>query len=192
MKEPFHETFYLPTCWQYERTPAGEKNMKLKNLDELFQDELFDIYNGEQQLTKALPKMAENASDPRLAEGFRNHLEETEGQIRRIEKIFKLLNITEQKETCEAMKGLIKEGEELIKNTEEGPVRDAAMITAAQKVEHYEIAAYGSLVALANTLGHMEAASIMAETLEEERATDRKLNELAEGGINQNAMQEAA
>lgn len=166
--------------------------MKLKNLDELFQDELFDIYNGEQQLTKALPKMAENASDPRLAEGFRNHLEETEGQIRRIEKIFKLLNITEQKETCEAMKGLIKEGEELIKNTEEGPVRDAAMITAAQKVEHYEIAAYGSLVALANTLGHMEAASIMAETLEEERATDRKLNELAEGGINQNAMQEAA
>lgn len=166
--------------------------MKLKNLDELFQDELFDIYNGEQQLTKALPKMAENASDPRLAEGFRTHLEETEGQIRRIEKIFKLLNIKEKSETCDAMKGLIKEAEELIKNTEEGPVRDSAMITAAQKVEHYEIAAYGSLVALANTLGHMEAASIMAETLEEERATDRKLNELAEGGINQDAMQEAA
>ncbi len=166
--------------------------MKLKNLDELFQDELFDIYNGEQQLVKALPKMVENASDPRLAEGFRTHLEETEGQVRRIEKIFELLNITEKKETCEAMKGLIKEAEELIKNTEKGPVRDSAMITAAQKVEHYEIAAYGSLVALANTLGHMEAASIMAETLEEERAADRKLNELAEGGINQDAMQEAA
>lgn len=166
--------------------------MKLKNLDELFQDELFDIYSGEQQLTKALPKMAENASDPRLAEGFKTHLEETEGQVRRIEKIFDLLNIKDKKETCEAMKGLIKEAEELIENTEEGPVRDSAMITAAQKVEHYKIAAYGSLVALANTLGYMEAASIMAETLEEERATDRKLNELAEGGINQDAMQEAA
>lgn len=165
---------------------------KMKNLEELFEDELFDIYNGEQQLTKALPKMAENATDPRLAEGFRTHLEETEGQIRRIEKIFELLDIKEKKETCEAMKGLTTEGEQLIKNTEKGPVRDAAMITAAQKVEHYEIAAYGSLVALANTLGHMEAASILAESLEEERATDRKLNELAEGGINQEAMREAA
>ncbi|MCE7887192.1 MAG: ferritin-like domain-containing protein [Alphaproteobacteria bacterium PRO2] len=166
--------------------------MKMKNLEELFEDELFDIYNGEQQLTKALPKMAEKATDPRLAEGFRSHLEETEGQVRRIEKIFELLSIKEKSEKCEAMKGLITEAEELIKNTDEGPVRDAAMITAAQKVEHYEIAAYGSLISLANTLGHMEAASILAETLEEERATDRRLSDLAEGGINREAMQEAA
>lgn len=166
--------------------------MKMKNLEELFRDELFDIYNGEQQLTKALPKMADKATDPRLAEGFRNHLEETEGQVRRIEKIFELLDIKEKSEKCEAMKGLITEAEELIKNTDEGAVRDAAMITAAQKVEHYEIAAYGSLISLANTLGHMEAASILAETLEEERATDRRLSDLAEGGINQEAMQEAA
>lgn len=166
--------------------------MKMKNLEELFEDELFDIYNGEQQLTKALPKMAEKATDLRLAEGFRNHLEETEGQVRRIEKIFDLLDIKEKKEKCEAMKGLITEAEELIKNTAEGPVRDSAMITAAQKVEHYEIAAYGSLISLANTLGHMEAASILAETLEEERAADRRLSDLAEGGINREAMQEAA
>ncbi len=168
------------------------KLTKMKNLEELFQDELFDIYNGEQQMVKALPKMAGNATDPRLAQGFRNHLEETEGQVRRIEKIFGLLGIKEKTEKCEAMKGLIKEAEELISNTEKGAVRDAAMITAAQKVEHYEISAYGSLIALANTLGHMEAASIMAETLEEERATDRRLSDLAEGGINQEAMQEAA
>lgn len=166
--------------------------MKMKNLEELFEDELFDIYSGERQLTKALPKMAEKAADPRLAEGFRNHNEETEGQIRRIEKIFELLSIKERSEKCEAMKGLIAEAEELIKNTDEGAVRDAAMITAAQKVEHYEIAAYGSLISLANTLGHMEAASILAETLEEERATDRRLSNLAEGGINREAMQEAA
>lgn len=166
--------------------------MKMKNLEELFQDELFDIYNGEQQLTKALPKMAEEASDPKLAEGFRTHLEETEGQVARIEKIFEMLDIKEKTEKCEAMQGLIKEAEQLIKNTDEGPVRDAAMITAAQKVEHYEIAAYGSLVALANTLGHAEAAALLEETLEEERATDRRLNELAMGGINDDAAQQQA
>lgn len=166
--------------------------MKMKNLEDLFQDELFDIYNAEKQLTKVLPKMAENAKDARLAEGFRNHLEETEGHIRRIEKIFEVLSIKDKKETCEAMKGLLKEGDELMKNAEEGPTRDAAMIAAAQKVEHYEIATYGTLIALANQLGHMEAASILEETLEEERSCNRKLTDIAMGGVNQEAVQAAA
>lgn len=166
--------------------------MKMKNLEELFQDELFDMHYAEDALVKALEKMAEKASNPKLAQGFRDHKEETEGHKRRIEKVYELLDIKPKKEVCEAIKGLIKEAEDLIGHTEEGPVRDAAMITAAQKVEHYEIASYGSLVSLANSLGHMEAASILSETLEEERATDRKLSELAEGGINQEAMQQAA
>jgi ferritin-like metal-binding protein YciE len=166
--------------------------MKIKSLEELFQDELFDIYNAEKQLTKALPKMAEKATDPRLVQGFKNHLEETEGHVRRLEKIFEVLGIKDEKETCEAMKGLLKEGDEMMKKSEVGPVCDAAMITAAQKVEHYEIATYGSLIALANQLGHMEAASILAETLEEERACDRKLSEIARGGVNEDAQAAAA
>lgn len=166
--------------------------MKLKNLEDLFQDELLDIYNAEKQLTKVLLKMAENATNPQLAAGFRTHFEETEGHVHRLEKIFEILKIKDEKETCEAMKGLLKEGDDLMKNSAEGPTRDAAMIAAAQKVEHYEIATYGSLVALADTLGHIEAAAILKETLEEERATDRKLSDLAEGGINQQALQQAA
>jgi ferritin-like metal-binding protein YciE len=164
----------------------------MKNLEELFQDELFDMHYAEEQLIKALEEMAEKASDPKLAQGFRDHKEETEGQKRRIEKVYEVLDIKPKKEVCEAIKGLIAEAKDLISHTKEGPVRDAAMITAAQKVEHYEIASYGSLIALAETLGHSEAAALLSETLEEERGADRKLNELATGGINEEAMQQAA
>lgn len=166
--------------------------MHLKTLEDLFQDELFDIYDAEQRLTKALPKMADKASNPQLAKGFEDHLEETEGHVRRLEKVFESLGIKPKKEKCEAMTGLIAEAEELIKHTSEGSVRDAAMITAAQKVEHYEIATYGSLIALADALGHAEASAILAETLDEEKSADRKLSEIAESGVNSDALQEAA
>ena len=165
--------------------------MKIENLHELFVNELSDIWNGEQQLTKALPKMAEKSSDNRLAEGFTIHLQETKGQIDRIQRVVSLLGIELEKETCDAMKGLIKEGEELIKNVAKGPLLDAALITAAQKVEHYEIAAYGSLCALAKELGYDDAAAILAETLEEEKATNEKLDRLAEGHINSDARMAA-
>lgn len=166
--------------------------MKMKTLDDLFKDELFDIHYAEKELTKALPKMAEKATDPQLAQGFRDHLKETEGQIARIERVYKMLNIDPKTEKCEAILGLIKEAEDLIKHTEEGPVRDAAMITAAQKVEHYEIASYGSLVALAKTLGYNDAAEVLEETLNEEKKCDEKLSMLATDHVNSNAMRKAA
>ena len=166
--------------------------MKIKSLDELFTDELFDILDAEQRLTEALPKMAEAATEKKLADGFRTHLAETKGQIERLEKVIKLIGIDRKKEKCEAMVGLIKEGEDFIKNIDEGPVLDAALITAAQKVEHYEIASYGTLVALAKTLGHDEAVGLLEESLEEEKATDEKLTALAEESVNEHALQEAA
>jgi ferritin-like metal-binding protein YciE len=163
--------------------------MKIKTLQELFLNELSDMYSGEQQITKALPKMADKASSPELADGFRTHLKETEGQIERINRVASLLSLKLENEKCEAMAGLLKEGEQLIKHIEEGPLLDAAMITAAQKVEHYEISAYGSLCALAKELGYDEAADILSETLEEEKATDDKLQQLALGNINHQASE---
>lgn len=164
----------------------------IKTVKDLFESELFDVYNAEKQLTKALPKMAEKATNAQLAAGFEKHLTETEGQIARIERVFEILNIKPKSEKCEAMKGLIEEAKDLMSHAEEGPVLDAAMITAAQKVEHYEIATYGSLCALAKALGYNEAASILHETLEEERKTDEALTDLAEQGVNRDALRKAA
>jgi ferritin-like metal-binding protein YciE len=161
--------------------------MKIDTLEALFINELADMYNGEQQITKALPKMAEKATDPRLAEGFETHLKETQGQIERIERIVALLDIKLENEKCEAMEGLLKEGDQMMKTVEQGPLLDAAMITAAQKVEHYEIAAYGSLCALAEEMGWDEVVTILHDTLDEEKATDGKLQQLAEGNINHEA-----
>lgn len=160
----------------------------IKTMEELFQDELFDIYDAEQQITKALPKMAEKATDKELASGFKTHLKETEGQIKRLEKCFKLLGIEAEKETCEATKGLLKEGEQLMKEVEQGPVLDAALIAAAQKVEHYEIATYGTLITWAQSLGYDEVADLLEETLDEEKSTDEKLSELAEDHVNEQAQ----
>jgi ferritin-like metal-binding protein YciE len=166
--------------------------LKTDKLEDVFHTELCDILNAEKQLTKALPKMADNASDPQLATGFRQHLTETEGQIARLERIHEILDLKIKSETCDAMKGLIHEAEELIGGTAKGPVRDAAMIAAAQKVEHYEIATYGTLISLAKTLGFTEAVDLLVQTLEEEKATDEKLTSLAETRINGDAMRQAA
>lgn len=161
--------------------------MKIHSFEELFHDELFDMYNAEKQISKALPKMAEAATDPKLAEGFRTHLRETEGQIKRLEQCFTHLGIECKKEKCEATEGILKEGEDLMKHTPEGPVRDAAMIAAAQKIEHYEMATYGTLCCWAKQLGHSEVEALLRASYDEEQATDKKLSAMAEGGVNDKA-----
>ena len=165
--------------------------MSIKNIEELFVHELSDIYSAEKQLTKALPRLARAAEDPALADGFRTHLEETQGQIERIDRVVELLDIKLKRIKCAAMEGLVEEGKEIIDSIEAGPLRDAALIGGAQKVEHYEIAAYGTLAALAKQLGYKDALPLLLETLEEEKATDEKLTRLAEQGGNQRAARES-
>lgn len=145
--------------------------MSITTLEELFIAEISDVYNAEKQLTKALPKMAKAATDRRLAQGFLRHLEETEQQVVRIERAMQSAGLKLKRNKCEAMEGLI---------------------AAAQKVEHYEIASYGTLVELAHQLGFEDAADLLEETLEEETATDEKLTDLAQGGINEQALDVAA
>lgn len=166
--------------------------MKITTLEEAFIHGLSDIYNAEKQLTKALPKMAKAATNPMLVAGFEKHLEETEGQIERIDQIVELLEIKLHRIKCAAMEGLVEEGNETIKEIEKGAVRDVMLIVAAQKVEHYEIATYGGLVELAKQLGYKDAAKLLAATLEEEKATDMKLNEIATTEVNEEAVQQAA
>lgn len=162
--------------------------MVIKNAKELFIHLLSDTNNAEKQITKALPKLARAADDPQLAEAFKHHLEETQGQLERLEKVAESTpDIRIKRMKCHAMEGLIEEGQELIESTEKGPVRDAGLIGAAQKVEHYEIATYGTLCALAEQLGYTEAKNILAETLEEEKSTDDKLTKLAETLVNKKA-----
>ena len=166
--------------------------MAVKTIEELFVHELSDIYSAEKQLTKALPRLARAADAPELATAFETHLEETQGQIERIDQVVELLGIKLKRIKCAAMEGLVEEGKEVIDSIDAGPLRDAALIGGAQKVEHYEIAAYGTLCALARQLGYKEAMAPLKETLEEEKATDEKLTMLAEGGGNQRAAREAA
>lgn len=166
--------------------------MKIKSLQDLFHDELCDIHDAETRLTEALPKMAKAATDAQLKRGFEKHLEETKRQIDRLKRVHEICGLEIRAVTCEAMKGLVEEGEEFIKNVADKQVLDVALITAAQKVEHYEIATYGSLCALANCLGFREAAEILAKTLDEEKRTDEILTEIAERNVNKSAMKEAA
>lgn len=158
--------------------------MALSTLHDLFVHSLRDIYNAEKQLLKALPKMAKAASSENLQAGFENHLEETEGQVERLEKIFELLEVKGSGVKCKAMEGLVEEGSEAIDEDADESVRDAALIEAAQKVEHYEIATYGTLATFANLLGYRQAEKLLRATLEEEKAADSKLTELAESEIN--------
>lgn len=160
-------------------------------LKELFVEELKDIYSAEKQLTKALPKMAKAATSEELADAFQNHLAQTEEQIGRVEQVFELLEMTPRAKKCEGMAGLIQEGQQAMEDTDDGTAtRDAALIIAAQKVEHYEIASYGSLVQLAKTIGLDEAVNILQTTLDEEKETDVLLTELAVSSVNINAENE--
>lgn len=160
---------------------------KLNSLDDLFVHELKDIYNAEQQITKALPRMAKAAESDELRQAFEAHLKETEGQIERLEKVFELLGIPARGKKCEGMAGLIEEGKEVLEMDGEPSVKDAALIAAAQKVEHYEIASYGCLATYADMLGYDQAKKLLGQNLDEEEATDEKLTALAERQINQRA-----
>ncbi|MDU2940807.1 MAG: ferritin-like domain-containing protein [Enterobacteriaceae bacterium] len=155
----------------------------VKSLNDLFIHELSDIYSAEKQITKALPKMARAATSPKLVAAFEAHLEETQGQIERLDQ---LVEVTEgvriKRMKCHALEGLAEEAQEIIESVEAGELRDAGLIGAAQKVEHYEIASYGTLRTLALKLGYNEAAKLLEETLKEEKATDSKLTVIAEGG----------
>lgn len=163
--------------------------MKLKTLEDLFHHELKDLYSAETQLVKALPKMAKAATHEELKAGFTEHLEQTKGHVQRLEQIGESLELRLPGHKCKAMEGLVAEGSDLISEDAEDAVRDAGLIGAAQRVEHYEIAAYGTARALAKCLGHDEAADLLGETLEEEKATDEKLTELAESAINAQAAE---
>ena len=166
--------------------------MAVKTLQDMFLHELRDIYHAEKQLLKALPKMAKSASNEKLKQAFTQHTEETRGQIERLEQVFELLDQRTRGKPCEAMQGLIEEGKEAMEEIKTPEVLDAALIVSAQKVEHYEIASYGSLRTLAQALGHQEAATLLEQTLEEEKKTDELLNQLALGDINKRALQQAA
>lgn len=155
--------------------------MTIKTLEDLFIHDLSDIYSAEKQITRALPKMARAAMDEKLIAAFEQHLEETRGQIERIDQLVESTEgVKIKRMKCHALEGLAEEAQEIIDSVEAGPVRDAGLIGAAQKVEHYEIATYGTLHALATKLGYEEAARLLAETLKEEKATDEKLTIIAE------------
>ncbi|AUX91823.1 ferritin-like domain-containing protein [Mixta gaviniae] len=155
--------------------------MSIKTLEDLFIHDLSDVYSAEKQISRALPKMARAASDEKLIEAFKTHLEETQGQIERLDQLVEATpEVRIKRMKCHAMEGLVEEAQELIDSVEKGIVRDAGLIGAAQKVEHYEIATYGTLRAMAIKLGYKEAARLLEETLNEEKATDEKLTLIAE------------
>lgn len=164
---------------------------KVETFEDLFRHELSDLYNAEKQLTKALPKMAKAATDPALKKGFETHLAETEGQIEILDQVFELCEFKPERITCEAMKGLIEEGKEAIDEIESGSLLDCALIIAAQKVEHYEIAGYGSMCQLAENMGWVEAKNLLGKILDQEKATDEKLTKVA-ANVNSQAMAMAA
>jgi ferritin-like metal-binding protein YciE len=155
-----------------------------KGLNSLFEDSLKDIYWAEKALTKAIPKMIKNATSEELVDALTDHLEVTRNQVARLEQVFELINKPARAKKCEAMEGLIKEAESIMEETEEGVVRDAGIIAAGQKVEHYEIATYGTLCAFAKVLGEDEAAGLLQETLDEEKEADETLTQVAETAIN--------
>jgi ferritin-like metal-binding protein YciE len=158
--------------------------MKLESLDELFLHELKDLLSAEKQLVKALPKMAKGASSEALRTAFEEHLEQTKVHVERLEKVFKTLDKAPRAEHCKGMEGLIEEGADLLEEEGADAVKDAALIAAAQRVEHYEIAGYGTARSLAELLGNEEAMELLQETLDEEKETDEKLTELAMSEIN--------
>jgi ferritin-like metal-binding protein YciE len=160
---------------------------KMKSLDDLFVDSLQDLYDAEKQIVKALPKMIEKSSSNELKQGFKDHLEMTHRQIERIEQIFEKMNMPAKGKHCKGMEGLIKEGEEVLEEDMSPEVRDAAIIGAAQKIEHYEISGYGTARTYAHSLGHDNFAKLLDQSANEEGQTDKKLTQLAESKINPQA-----
>jgi len=168
---------------QYPETPE----MNANNLEDLFLMTLKDIYHGEKQIIKALPKMAKHAENRELKAALEHHLKETEGQVERLERVFKLMDKPARGEACEAIEGLIEEGEEVMEKAKDPAVCDAGMIAAGQAIEHYEIARYGTLVAWATQLGMSEAARLLEQNLDQEKNADKKLNDIALNEVNRKA-----
>jgi ferritin-like metal-binding protein YciE len=162
--------------------------MKIETMEDLFLEQVEDLYDAERRLVKALPKMAEASTSQALRQAFESHLLETEGHVGRLESIFRALGQDPKAQTCDAMKGLVSEGEDIIGDIEQSSLRDAGIIAAANRVEHYEIAAYGSARTFAQILGLNEAASLLEQTLQEERNADRKLTQIAESMVNDEAL----
>jgi ferritin-like metal-binding protein YciE len=162
-------------------------NLHFDSFEDLFVDQLQDLYDAEQRLVDALPKMADAAHNPSLRAAFEQHLRETENHVNRLERVFQSIGLEAGGKTCAAMKGLVSEGGEMIDATGDPDVKDAALIAAAQRVEHYEIAAYGTARAFARRLGKQQAALLLQQTLDEEAATDKKLTQLAESSVNVHA-----
>ena len=160
-------------------------------LHDAFIDELRDTYDAERQLTKALPKLAKAAASPELREAFQSHLEETRHQVERLEQVFQSLDEKVRGKHCDGIAGIIEEGKSIMQEDFDDSTMDACLIAAGQRAEHYEMAAYGTLVAWARAMGHSEAADLLQETLDEEKAADEKLSAIAEGGINQSAADAA-
>lgn len=173
------------------KAPEQTENVQESALNELFVDELKDIYWAEKHLAKALPKMAKAATSDELRAAIEQHLMETENQIARLEDVFEAVGEKAAAKKCDAMEGLIKESESIVEDTEDGSItRDAGIISAAQKIEHYEIASYGTLRTLAGVLGYDEAVTLLEATLEEEKNCDSLLTQIATSGINQSASNE--
>jgi ferritin-like metal-binding protein YciE len=166
--------------------------MSLDSLDKLFLEELKDVYNAEKQILRALPRMAKAADSPELQKAFITHQKETEGHVQRLERIFKELGQAPRGKKCKGMEGLLEEGKEVLEEDGEPAVIDAALIASAQRVEHYEMAAYGCLRTYAQLLGMDQAGQLLQQTLEEEEATDKKLTDLGESGINEAAVSAGA
>jgi len=181
---------YKNAAGSSENNNQKKGNMNLDTLEQLYINELRDLYSAENQLLKALPKMAKGASSPELKDAFEKHLEQTTGHVERLEQIFEQLDENPKGKTCHGMKGLIEEGSEILKEDGEDSVLDAGIIVAAQKVEHYEIASYGSVRTFANLLNQEEAARLLQSTLDEESETNEILNRLAESIVNPEAVRE--
>ncbi|MDF2455310.1 MAG: hypothetical protein K0R51_1303 [Cytophagaceae bacterium] len=174
----------------HANTATQEYGIEESKLLKLFEEELKDIYWAEKALTKALPKMAKNATSPELVDAIETHLAETEEQVQKVEEVFALLGKKPVAKKCEAMDGLIKEAQAIMEDSEEGAMRDAGIISAAQKVEHYEIASYGTLRTFAQTLGLTDAVEILQGILDQEKNADQTLTEVAESTINIQAAEE--
>lgn len=164
--------------------------MAIQTVQDLFIDELKDIYSAEKQAIRMYPKLAKSVTSGELKEALQTHLEETKGQIERLDRVFEILEKRPTGKTCEGMKGVLEESSEALEEIEQGPVRDVALIAAAQRSEHYEIAAYGTVVALAKALGEQEILGLLQETLEQEKATDKKLTMVSKS-VNKQAISES-
>ncbi|TIL29050.1 ferritin-like domain-containing protein [Mesorhizobium sp.] len=169
-----------------------ESQSKAKGLEDLFHEGLKDVYYAERKILVALKKMARGAESDQLTAAFEKHRDETEAQIERLQQVFEIFGKRPQAKTCPAIDGIIEEGQEILEEFKEAPALDAGLVAAAQEVEHYEIARYGTLITWAGLLGLKDAVPLLEETLEEEKATDEALTQLGEASVNERAMQEAA